>query len=100
MTSKQCNEPYFMNLLKWTKLWVWTSKGHTYTIEDNKLVPQDMKGYVELAEILTKEFILENVKCENLSFFGKVRSEEAIWKIIDSGEVGGKKKKKKRKKRK
>ncbi len=85
MTSKQSNETYFMNLLKWTKLWTWKSKGHTYTIEDNKLVPRDLKGYVELSEILTKEFILEYVKCDNLSGFGKKNwSEKAIWKIIDS----------------
>jgi len=94
------NETYFMNIIKWTKLWTWKDKGHIYTIEDNKLVPQDMKGYVDLAGLLTKEFMLENVKCENLSFLGKVRSEEDIWKIIDSVEVGGKKKKKKKKKRK
>lgn len=105
MTSKRDNEPYMLKLLKWTKLWVWADRGHTYKIEDNKFVPVNMRAYVELAEILEKDFILKNVKCENLTVWGCKMDEKTIWEGIENinkpkkTKKKGKKGKKKRKRR-
>ncbi len=82
-TKMIANEKYHDNMLKiCNEMYMWGDTGNIYHIRDGKFCPDTLKGYVELAEIVSRDYMDEKV------VFPKDNAEKisksAAWKIINN----------------
>ena len=53
----KANEKHFLMYVKYkTKMYMWKDKGNMYDMSSGKIVPHTMKGFVELAGIVSMDF--------------------------------------------
>ncbi len=73
------NELYFKRMMNITKTYMWLDTGNIYDLNDNKMKPKTLKGYVDLSQIVRKEFMDKYVELPE-GDFNKMK----IWKIINN----------------
>jgi len=54
--QREVNDNYFKNIMETTKMWVWKDKGFWYKCDNGVMKPQDLKGFVDLVRIVSKDF--------------------------------------------
>lgn len=56
------NEEHFDSCFRWCKMYMWKDKCNIYTTDnDGKIKPQTMKGYIEIANAVGKDWFLARV---------------------------------------
>jgi len=79
--QRKANERHFLFYLKnKTKMYCWKDTGNVYSMNTGKIVPATLKGYVELAGIVRKDFmnIFVDIPSDNCDW-----DMEKVWGIID-----------------
>lgn len=79
-SEMKANEEHFIQFIKHkTKLYMWKDKGNSYSMTSGKIVPHNMKGFVEIAGIVSKNFVKIFVELPDLvEINGFVCSKESI----------------------
>lgn len=78
--QRKINEKWILQMKSLTKnMWFWKDNGNAYDMSGRKIVPQTLKGYVELAGIVRKEFMKAFVELPRDGDY----NEGKIWRIID-----------------
>ena len=77
--ERKANEKWVLQIKSTTRLWTWIDNANVYYMSGNKIVPANLKGYVELAGIVRKQFMKALVAFPNDSII----NEEMAWEIID-----------------
>ena len=93
LTAQQVksNEEFFIFTFSMTKIYIWKDKGNTYIKQENgKFKTETLKGYVDIAEIVSKDFMDKYIELN--SIFDRRKIDNEIFEA--------KKKKKNRKKNK
>ena len=57
--KRKVNEKWFLNMIKnKTKFYMWIDTGNCYDLSSGKMKPHTLKGYVQLSQIVRKEFMM------------------------------------------
>lgn len=55
--QRKVNEKYFIQMMRITKIYTWVDTGNSYSMINNKMKPSTLKGYIDLSNIVSKEFM-------------------------------------------
>jgi hypothetical protein len=79
--QRQQNERHFLTAIQMTDDYIWKNKGNVYSITSaNKMKPKTLKGYVELSEIVRREFMDLFVELPDNT---EGMTKEMIWNVIN-----------------
>tara|TARA_Y100001938_G_C7760045_1_gene268118 strand:- start:1 stop:291 length:291 start_codon:yes stop_codon:yes gene_type:complete len=84
------NEKHFLMCIKYSKQYIWIDKANVYAIKNNKMNPKDMKGYIELVYIVSKDFAKlfieypDVLKCDGKYLMSADKDKERLIDFIHS----------------
>ena len=78
--ERKANEQWILRMRRLTKQeWIWVETGNIYDFSGIKIVPHTLKGYVELAGIVRKQFMKALVGLPRDGDW----NEQRIWALLD-----------------